>query len=377
MPSASRAYFWRSLLTSSLLIIPSLAHCQWRPELFYPLDNKMRNGQTGSAITSMLGSAGYIGGIWFDGTVSNYSSGQDGWGRVSHSQLLDSQNNITTELPYSHTVTPLYESGFGHVASQALPGGRLQSIMQYQGPTYLGQYAFNESKSAIGWNCTARLQLAGVSCIENQKSFSSAEYSDIIRARGDGTLTLTGRVSGFFTNGSEVLGTKESGYKDTAFQLKVWKDWGTGNFSGVDDVREDFWLESGEAVKYSNSVWGSNYQHDVRIADAALFSEFHVDFSYTVDLKSGESVGVIGRLTNSMGATPGFGNSMLLSTATIDGFSFSNAAGIDSSSGLLRYSEADKLWQYPTPVPEPETYAMFIAGLALMGFAVRRRNKQQ
>ena len=27
-----------------------------------------------------------------------------------------------------------------------------------------------------------------------------------------------------------------------------------------------------------------------------------------------------------------------------------------------------------TPVPEPETYAMFLAGLGLMGFIARRRN---
>jgi hypothetical protein len=29
------------------------------------------------------------------------------------------------------------------------------------------------------------------------------------------------------------------------------------------------------------------------------------------------------------------------------------------------------------PVPEPETYAMMLAGLALMGVVARRRNKQQ
>ncbi len=372
MTSALHAYIWRSLLTSSLLIIPSLAYCQWRPELFFPLNDKMEKGQTGSAITSMLGTSGYYGGIPFDETVSNYASSQEGWGRVSHSQLLNSSNDITTYLPHRRTVTPLYESSFGYVASQALPGGRLQSIMQYQGPTYRGKYVDERYDFPVGWNCTAGLQLAGVSCIDNTRSFSNAEYSDIIRARGDGTLTLTGRVGGYFSN------AKSGDIKETSFKLQVWRDWGRGEFSyGSQSATENFGFESGEVIKYSNDVMSSQYQSDVRINDAALFNEFSVDFSYTVDLKSGEAVGIVGRLTNWMDTTPGFGNSMLLSSATIDGFSFSNAAGIDSSNGLLRYSETDKMWVYPSPVPEPETYAMLIAGLGLMGFAARRRNKQQ
>jgi hypothetical protein len=33
-------------------------------------------------------------------------------------------------------------------------------------------------------------------------------------------------------------------------------------------------------------------------------------------------------------------------------------------------------WYIPTPVPEPQTYAMMLAGLGLMGFTLRRRQKR-
>jgi len=34
---------------------------------------------------------------------------------------------------------------------------------------------------------------------------------------------------------------------------------------------------------------------------------------------------------------------------------------------------AGSAWYVPTPIPEPETYAMLLAGLGLMGFVARRR----
>jgi hypothetical protein len=38
---------------------------------------------------------------------------------------------------------------------------------------------------------------------------------------------------------------------------------------------------------------------------------------------------------------------------------------------------AGSAWYVPTPIPEPETYAMLLAGLGLLGFFVRRRKERQ
>ncbi len=51
-----------------------------------------------------------------------------------------------------------------------------------------------------------------------------------------------------------------------------------------------------------------------------------------------------------------------------DGFGEYLVAG-----GTIRYSTLDIGSVPETPVPEPETYAMLLAGLGLVGFAARRK----
>lgn len=43
------------------------------------------------------------------------------------------------------------------------------------------------------------------------------------------------------------------------------------------------------------------------------------------------------------------------------------------SGGTFSGNHQDQLYLLPTPIPEPETYAMLLAGLGLMGFVARRR----
>ena len=41
-------------------------------------------------------------------------------------------------------------------------------------------------------------------------------------------------------------------------------------------------------------------------------------------------------------------------------------------------TNGDSGWYVPTsPIPEPETYALMLAGLGLLGFAVRRRRQAE
>ena len=41
----------------------------------------------------------------------------------------------------------------------------------------------------------------------------------------------------------------------------------------------------------------------------------------------------------------------------------------------LTSAQGDSAWYVPSPVPEPETYAMLLAGLGMVGLMARRRNR--
>jgi hypothetical protein len=51
--------------------------------------------------------------------------------------------------------------------------------------------------------------------------------------------------------------------------------------------------------------------------------------------------------------------------------------GLGAAFGAAFYSEAGAVLAPINPVPEPETYAMLIAGLGLLGFAARRRKQKE
>lgn len=52
---------------------------------------------------------------------------------------------------------------------------------------------------------------------------------------------------------------------------------------------------------------------------------------------------------------------------------FANADGSDNQLHYDSGSFASAHWSVTSPVPEPETYALLLAGLSLLGFAARRR----
>jgi hypothetical protein len=66
---------------------------------------------------------------------------------------------------------------------------------------------------------------------------------------------------------------------------------------------------------------------------------------------------------------PGFGPSPPLGSATFNGMAYSSVNHIVTTN--IAGAGIDPI---PTPVPEPETYALLIAGLGVLGAAVRRRN---
>jgi hypothetical protein len=85
----------------------------------------------------------------------------------------------------------------------------------------------------------------------------------------------------------------------------------------------------------------------------------------------------IGNTSNtfSLGQTAGWTNFSLVFTPTTTGayvLSFGNSGG--DNIGMLLDNVSVSV---TTPVPEPETYAMLLAGLGLLGFAARRRKAQE
>lgn len=84
-----------------------------------------------------------------------------------------------------------------------------------------------------------------------------------------------------------------------------------------------------------------------------------------------------------LAAFAGSGNlNFFLTTQNYDAFSVAGTQTGGSpapSQGLHTniISDVSVTYTYTTPVPEPETYAMFMAGLGLMGFMARRRRNGQ
>lgn len=59
---------------------------------------------------------------------------------------------------------------------------------------------------------------------------------------------------------------------------------------------------------------------------------------------------------------------------------FSQATLLTSDSFALHVQglteeQGDSAWYTPTPIPEPETYAMMLVGLGMLGYTARRKNK--
>ena len=96
------------------------------------------------------------------------------------------------------------------------------------------------------------------------------------------------------------------------------------------------------------------------LADASASARVATDFS----IASTDEAALVSDLGNAVG----WGG--IVALRTLDGTAITDFSAVSSSSGF------DYAHAFSQPVPEPETYAMLLAGLGLLGFSARRRRRQ-
>lgn len=151
----------------------------------------------------------------------------------------------------------------------------------------------------------------------------------------------------------------------------------------------------GVAATYAGDVAGTaGVQDPLSFATAWLFTQFstnqlqnYVGFNYTSNADANSLQKAIWVLENEQSASILTSDSKaqaLFTAATTSGWTdlgnvrvmslWSNRSG---TLGNYTFSgdRQDQLYMMPTPIPEPETYAMLLAGLGLMGFVARRRRQ--
>ncbi|MBA2659699.1 MAG: PEP-CTERM sorting domain-containing protein [Nitrosospira sp.] len=128
---------------------------------------------------------------------------------------------------------------------------------------------------------------------------------------------------------------------------------------------------------FSFNFSGSNFGTHFLVNDVPTIVSPQVNFDgilSAISLFSAGANGVVGGGDDSLLASstaPG-GNSLTLDyNQSLSGTSYITVTGITNGSGGAIY--AGQI----APIPEPETYAMLLAGLGLMGAVVRRRSMRK
>lgn len=131
-------------------------------------------------------------------------------------------------------------------------------------------------------------------------------------------------------------------------------------------------LDAADTFLVISKLGGSNGSASVNVGDASSFSFVwgSPDSFNVIDIYS-DGFGVVSYTGSQLGSTNGFianGNNTNTGLFTIAGV---NGATIDHV--VFRSSGVAFEVAVAAPVPEPQTYALMLAGLAAMGFVARRR----
>jgi len=139
-------------------------------------------------------------------------------------------------------------------------------------------------------------------------------------------------------------------------------------------------------VSSYNDVAGSLNYDPLSPATAWLYTKYRdgtlnsvAGFSYGNDVSANALQSAIWFLENEVGSVSGLANTLVLAAIAAGWTDTGNVRVLNlwdtrtGFAGNYSYSGAHQDQLYLIPVPEPETYAMMLAGLGILGFAARRR----
>lgn len=205
---------------------------------------------------------------------------------------------------------------------------------------------------------------------------ASTSTGSLIANIGAGTLSALGGVTTSFASGVSNGGSTDTAAVDnTGLGTTTYAAQGTGNKTrgiqfnvstfGFEDIMVSYDLRhsntSSRYEQFQYSLDGTNF------VDFALFDGNAGDTWFnnrTVDLSS------IAGADNNANFAFRIVSAFAPSTST---YAASNSSSSYATTGTWRFDMVTVKGNVMAPIPEPETYGMFLAGLGLLGFASRRK----
>ena len=255
--------------------------------------------------------------------------------------------------------------------------------------TIMGGMPRVDASENTGWQtiAPAKIDIAETTSGDNgayalSQMHVSTSYG-LISANGDGTLTNApyfgalisqktaargGDPNGHFfdrltvRSDSLAVGTPVTVSFSLLMQGHVFGSYNDGPFAGADVVGALYSSTAGNP----NAPWLT-----VGLSEETAYDTFQ---SGVINTRVGNSFSIQGRLWISMGADAN--GSVPLGEVRTRTFDYDARLLFGIESAPNTYLVADSGTQYVAAVPEPETYAMFLAGLGIMGSVARLRKQQ-
>lgn len=250
--------------------------------------------------------------------------------------------------------------------------GVMQDIGTLSGGPLSSATDINEIGQVTGWSNA----IPHVGSNYNAFLFNNGVMQDIGSLNGSGGQTLAESIN----DSGQIVGESLGLHENHAFLYEqgVMKDLGTlgGGASGAYSINN-----SGQVVGSSLVIIDSEavehaflYDHGVMVDLGALNNGTSVAFDIN---DSGQVVGYTNGLAFIYENSNMQDLNLLLSTSI--GASLTSATAINSSGQIIAYGSNGHSYilnrDYISPIPEPQTFLMFLSGLGLLGFMALRRKE--
>lgn len=237
----------------------------------------------------------------------------------------------------------------------------------------------------IQWGLIAALTSTSLAANATANTFNTI-YGTNFGGSNTYTATFLGDIDATFTakvgnaDGKFTYKNAQDGYQGVGVSPKT----GSDKTYGEIDIGESINASFSSAITIRNFTLGllfdgpeyNDVNEKAQITATFLDNSVHT-YSFT---STGTNTGLwtgsgsfvnLSVATNGMGAVWSFSNPF--GDALVKSLSFTAVQGVCGSAGGACTNQSDYTLISVSAVPEPETYAMFLAGLGLMGFVARRR----